>query len=74
MLRPDGTYVRVPADEAAPHRSQAELLALAGSRAEIAAADGRVPLSYDELATSSAANGHPNRVTEKRKKKRSSAK
>jgi polyphosphate kinase len=74
MLKSDGTYARVPADDAAPHRSQQELLALAGLRAENAAPGGRtLPLSYDELATSTFGNGQPNR-SEKRKKKRTSAK
>jgi hypothetical protein len=64
----------VPADDAAPHRSQQELLALAVARAEIAAAGGRVPLSYDELATATHGNGQASRAADKRKKKRSSAK
>jgi polyphosphate kinase len=74
MLKSDATYAHVPADDAAAHRSQQELLALAGSRAELAAADGRMPLSYDELAVGTSGNGHPQRGPEKRKKKRSSAK
>jgi polyphosphate kinase len=75
MLRSDGTYIHVPAEDAAPHRSQFELLELAATRdANGAAVSGRAPLTYDGIPRSELANGEPFRTSEKRKKKRSSAK
>jgi polyphosphate kinase len=69
ILRPDGTYVRVAADAAAPYRSQSELLALAATRISGAAVD--VLPSFDAIAEDASGNGAAFR--EKRKKKKSSA-
>jgi polyphosphate kinase len=74
MLRPDGTYVRVPQGDAPPHRSQSELLALAADRASDVGADRRRPISFDGVPSTEFGNGDPLRASEKRKKKRSSAK
>jgi polyphosphate kinase len=71
MLRPDGTYVRVTSDNAMPHRSQAELLALAASRGSSAATVDALP-SFDAIAEGASGNGAAFR--EKRKKKKSSVK
>ena len=73
MLRPDGTYVRVAADDATPHRSQAELLALAASRGSSAAAADALP-SFDAIAEGVSGNGAAIRASDKRKKKRSTVK
>ncbi|MCI0333992.1 MAG: polyphosphate kinase 1 [Planctomycetes bacterium] len=73
MLRPDGTYVRVSATDAPPHRSQYELLTLAASRGNGEAA-GSIPLSFDAIALGTSGNGQSLREGEKRKKKKSSAK
>jgi polyphosphate kinase len=71
ILRSDGTYVPVTAGDAAPHRSQAELLALAASRSSTAAAADTLP-SFDAIAEGASGNGAAFR--EKRKKKKSSVK
>jgi polyphosphate kinase len=73
MLRPDGTYERVALEDAAPHRSQAELLELAAARSTTAATVGARPRSFDAIAESVAGNGMAFR-SEKRKKRKSSAK
>jgi polyphosphate kinase len=65
MLRPDGTYEHVAVDDAAPHRSQAELLALAASRVGATSLES-LP-SFDAIAEG---NGTALRG-EKRKKKKS---
>ena len=46
-LRPDGNYVRVPVADNAPHRSQAELLALAATRDAAAREKAHGPLVAD---------------------------
>lgn len=70
MLRPDGTYVRVEAGDAAPHRSQVELLALAVSRSHNAAAADALPLSFDAIAQGATSNGESMRDGTKRKRKK----
>jgi len=70
MLRSDGTYVRVEAGDAAPHRSQAELLALAATRNHSAAAADALPLSFDAIALGATGNGESMRDGAKRKRKK----
>jgi polyphosphate kinase len=74
MLRPDGTYVRVPQGDAPPHRSQSELLALAAERTSEVGTGHRRSIAFDGLPSTEFGNGEPLRASEKRKKKRSSAK
>jgi polyphosphate kinase len=71
MLRADGTYMRVATSDEMPRRSQAELLRLAASRAEAAAADEGAALSFDALSEAGT-NGEPPRDGVRRKKKRRS--
>jgi polyphosphate kinase len=70
MLRPDGTYVRVEAGDSAPHRSQAELLALAAARNHSTAAADALPLSFDAIALGATGNGESMRDGVKRKRKK----
>ena len=72
MLRADGTYMRVATSEEMPRRSQSELLRLAASRAEAAAAEEGAALSFDALSEAGS-NGEPQRDGARRKKKRRSA-
>jgi polyphosphate kinase len=69
MLKPDGTYVRVSAHGAPPHRSQVELLALAATRTNGSAAAGTLPSSFDAIPPA-AINGEPPRDGARRKKKK----
>ena len=73
-LQPDGTYVRAPATDEMPRRSQTELLALAAAREEAAEAEENAPLSFDAISAGSDGNGQPQRGGAKRKKKRSAIK
>jgi polyphosphate kinase len=72
MLRADGTYMRVATSDETPRRSQSELLRLATSRDEAAAADEGAALSFDALSEA-ATNGEPPREGARRKKKKRSA-
>lgn len=69
MLRPDGTYVHVSADDGVPHRSQQELLALSASRDAAATASRARPLSFDAIAQGEMSISEPRRL-EKRKRKK----
>ncbi len=73
VMRSDGTYELVQAGDAPPHRSQAELLALAAQRIE-----STDLLTGQSLAPSTPippiSNGYPSSDPDKRKKKRNSAK
>jgi polyphosphate kinase len=73
MLRPDGAYERIADANAAPHRSQVELLALAASRTNGPVATGALPYSFTALAESTPANGDPQRDGKRRKKKGATA-
>jgi hypothetical protein len=73
MLKPDGTYVRVTAPDASPHRSQVELLALAANRTNGAPTAGTLPSSFDAIPAATSGNGEPPRDGAKRKKKKRAA-
>ena len=72
VLRPDGSYTRVPVGDNAPHRSQAELLTLAAARDAEAREKAHGALIVDPFNPTATGNGTVARDGAKRKKKKGS--
>jgi polyphosphate kinase len=73
VLQPDGTYTRPVAGNSPPHRSQAELLAMAASRDGVLTDEGRKAPAIDPFMDLAEADGKASRDRAKRKKKKSSS-
>ncbi len=72
VLQSNGDYTRAEIGDGPPHRSQAELLALAATRDLAAQEKANSPLAADPFGQLPIANGETSRDGAKRKKKKSS--